>query len=156
MNIDWSKPESKISKHFTVKEACLLPKWGVLHQPSETEKENIVKLAEILDQVIDKINLSMIVHCWIRPTSANCPKTKWDKQDYNKAVGSTATKSAHIKGNAIDFHFAGKTSIEDCLDMREKKLLPLLDSLKLRMEKKSGPWIHLDNAPVISNRYFPV
>ena len=30
-NVDWSNPESKISNHFTVKEACYLPSWKVMH-----------------------------------------------------------------------------------------------------------------------------
>lgn len=155
MMINWTKPEDKISKYFTVKDACFLPSWGVLHIASEKEQQNILKQAGILDKLIDDVGLKMKIHCWMRPTSANCPESKWHGQNYNKAVGSTSTKSSHITGMGTDFHFEGKETAEECLEMREKKLLPLLDKYKIRMEKKSGSWIHIDHAPVISNRYFP-
>ena len=157
MLINWTKPQDKISKYFTVKDACHLPSWDVYHVPSEAEQQNILKQAKILDSLVDEVGLKIIVHCWIRPTSANCPDNKkYHGQNYNKFVGSTATTSSHIKGIGTDFHFEGKETAAECLEMREKKLLPLLDKYKIRMEKKAGSWIHIDHAPVISNRYFPV
>ncbi len=49
---------------------------------------------------------------------------------------------------AIDFHVN-----EDC-GMTRAKLLPVLKRFSLRMENVTGPWVHLDNAPVKTSRFF--
>ncbi len=142
--INWSDPKSKISRFFTVGEALYLPSWGIYHIPSEQEKKNIEEFAKTIDLVRDLIGIPIVCHVWIRPTSVNCPGSKYHGKNYNQFVGSVATKSAHISGRALDFHFKGYATNNDCSIMREK-IKPHLEKLKLRMEGLYGPWIHLDN-----------
>lgn len=147
----WSNPNNKISKYFTVKELTYLPKWGIYHIPSKQEKENLTKLALVMDIIRDELGLPVNVHVSIRPTSVNCIDPKWKGQNYNKAVGSIATKSAHIIGLGMDFDCG-----ENC-DKTREKILPLLEKLNIRMEKKPGAiWVHVDLMPPNPNRYFPV
>lgn len=147
----WSNPSNKVSKYFTVKELTFLPSWGVYHLPSAQEKENLTKLALVMDAIRDELNLPINVHVSIRPTSVNCTDPKWQGQNYNKAIGSTALKSAHISGLAMDFSCG-----ENC-DETRKKILPLLDKLNIRMEKNPGnAWVHVDLMPPNPIRYFPV
>jgi len=151
--IDWTNSEQKISKYFKVKEVLLLPSWGVYHVPSEQEKEEIVKLAQIMDIIREKFNASISVHCWIRPTSANCPGSRYHGKNYNLEVGSTSTKSGHIFGMAIDFHVKGYEGKDGCAKVRAA-LEPILESLDIRMEDIDGSWVHVDTKPVISKRFF--
>lgn len=139
MNPDWTNPSDKISNHFTVREALLLPSWGVLHVPSDDEKANILEMAAIMDIVRDRLGKPMKVHCWIRPTAANCPGSSHDGENYNLAAGSTAPKSAHIIGKAVDWDNG-----DDCDDVRST-LEPMLEELELRMEDRpQSNWVHLD------------
>lgn len=137
--IDWTNPDDKISRRFTVREALLLPSWGVLHVPSEEEKANILKMAAIMDIVRDRLGKPIKVHCWIRPTSANCPGSPHDGGNYNLAAGSKALRSAHIIGKAVDF------DIGDNCDNVRAVLAPMLEELGLRQEDAPGTnWVHLD------------
>lgn len=153
--IDWTNPKDHISRYFTVHDATYLPKWQIYHQPSEIEKANILKLAAKLDSIMDFLGHRVVVHCFIRPTSVNCPESFHNGQNYNLAIGSTATRSAHIVGMACDLHVQGFEGAIGCDDIRTQ-LVPELEPLKLRMEQASGDhtWVHLDMAPVISTRYF--
>lgn len=154
MNVDWSNPQSKISKYFTVHDATFLPSWGIYHTPNDSEKSNILKWAETMDKVRDFFQLPIIVHCWIRPEVVNCPGSDRHGKDYNHQVGG-AKSSAHIKGIATDFHVSTMNSSEDCLKAREKLVnAKKLEELNIRMEKRDGPWLHLDSSPVKSTRYF--
>lgn len=151
MSIDWSNPKSKISKYFTVGEALFLPKWSCYHVPSEEEKSNIVRHAANMDLVREELGVPCVVHCWIRPASANCPDSPHHGEDYNALCGG-AKASRHVKGDATDYHPVGMT----CDDARTK-LEPKLESFGMRMEKAPGTnWVHNDSGPVISTRYFPV
>jgi uncharacterized protein YcbK (DUF882 family) len=147
--INWNNPKDKISKYFTVHEATYLPKWNCCHAPSDIEKTEILKLAAIMDVIREQMGSPITVHCWIRPNSVNCPGNIYHGQDYNSASGSTAKRSAHIYGQAVDFSVKG-------VDFKKVKdiLLPQLEFLGLRMEKATTNWIHLDIAQVINNRYF--
>src|SRR5690606_2229521 len=91
--IDWKNPAAKISKHFTVKEACWLPSWGVMHIPSEDEKKNILFMAGKMDLVRDFLQKAVKIHVWIRPVLNN-PDSKYHGQDYNAFVKG-AKASAH-------------------------------------------------------------
>lgn len=152
MDINWSDPQSKISKYFSVHEATYLPSWGIHHIPSEEEKVNIVKWANVMDQVRDFLNAAISVHCWMRPTNVNCPGSQYHGKDYNAAKGG-AHESAHIKGIATDFDVDHKETTDACNNVRDL-LKNKLEELNMRMENRQGPWIHLDGAPVKTHRYF--
>jgi hypothetical protein len=148
--INWDNPKEKISKHFTVKEATYLPSWDIYHKPSEEEKKEILKLANIMDEIRDRIGKPVAVHVWIRPKKVNCPGHARDGQDYNLFIGSKSTKSGHIFGQAIDFHISG---IPNCSDVREM-ILPWLEEFDIRMEDIQGGWVHIDTKEVKYNRFF--
>lgn len=151
--IDWDNPRAAISDHFTVHEATWLPSWKVYHTPSEEEKENIVEMAAAMDKVRKQVNRPIIVHCWIRPLKVNCPGSNRHRKNYNKAVGSTATKSAHIIGRAVDYHVSGFAGAGGCNTVRVS-LLPYLERYGLRMEDIDGAWVHNDIQPVVNNRFY--
>jgi hypothetical protein len=149
--IDWSSPSAKITENFTVREACFLPSWGILHRANAKERENLIKVCELLEKVRAAVNAPIVVHCMIRPPKVNAPGSKWNKQDYNAAVQGAAG-SAHRDGLAVDFHVPGT----NCDDLRTF-LLPFLESWDCRMERAEGTdWVHLDLRPVPprGNRYF--
>lgn len=148
--VDWSNPTSKISEHFTVKDALWLPSWQVMHIPSEEEKSNILKHAKNMDKIRDFLGTPIRVHCWLRPV-LNHPDSPYDGKDYNAFIKG-AKNSAHKLGLATDWD-AG----EKCIDTINKILSnKKLEELNLRMEN-NGPnpsWVHIDCMPVVSNRYF--
>ena len=137
-SIDWTNPEAMVSDHFSVRETCLLPSWGVIHVPSDEEKANIYKHACKMDIVREQIGKPIHVHCWIRPKVANCPGSQYNGQDYNAHVGG-ASHSSHILGLAIDFDIG-----EDCNENR-KQWEPMLEKWDMRMENLAGPWVHLSS-----------
>ena len=140
---DWTDPTSMVSNHFSVKECTLLPSWGVMHQTSAAEQANIARTAQVMDQVRELLGRPMNIHCWIRPTQANCPGSSHDGDNYTVAAGSTAPHSAHIIGLAVDFDCG-----EDC-DTTRQTLMPVLESMGLRMENRpQSNWVHLDIAEV--------
>lgn len=146
--IDWTDPNSKVSKYFTVKEMIFLPTWNRLANESDglndTVKANLIDLAKTMDVVREYFNLPVKVHVAYRPTL------------YNKIIGG-ASKSAHIDGMAIDFHFVGL----DC-DAARKKINDngLLETWQVRMEDishlSSRGWVHLDRRqpPAGGKRFF--
>jgi len=154
MEIDWNNPEAKISKYFKVKEALLLPSWGILHIPSEEEKKNILEMAKKMDEIRELIGLPISVHCWGRPTSVNCPGSKFHGADYNAFVKGSKT-SAHRSFKAVDWSAKGKTC-----DQSRAILEPKLEQLNIRMEYAPGTnWVHTDIDPASKSggrRYFKV
>ena len=146
--IDWTNGSYAISKHFTVKEACWLPSWSVMHIPSEEEKQNILKQAAKMDLIRDFLNVPLRIHCWIRPVLNN-PESEFNGKDYNALVKG-AKNSAHKIGLATDYDAEGL----NC-DVVREKLEPKLEEWQIRMEKMpGGNWVHNDCAPVITYRYF--
>ena len=138
MTINWINPLEKISKHFTVKEACWLPSWSQLYCPTPEEQSNILQTAGVMDQIRDIIDSPINIHCWIRPAA------------YNQLVGG-APHSMHIYGLAVDWDCG-----ENC-DTTRTRLIPLMKTLNIRMENSpGGPWVHIDIKPVRSEteRYF--
>lgn len=146
-------PFTKISAdtpNFTWHEALHLPKWDLYHLPSGAEVETIMEFAKKMQAVRDLLGLPIIVHCWIRPRVANTrhpmnelrAAQRFHGEDYNGLVGG-AKRSAHIYGNACDFHVDGMT-IKDATEA----ILPHLERLGIRMERHDGPWIHLDSKAV--------
>lgn len=151
--IDWNDPKSKISKYFTVHEATYLPSWACYHIPSKEEQEEIVKLAKIMDIIRERVGKAILVHVWMRPKKANCPGHPMDGADYNFFIGSKSTKSGHIFGKAVDFHFSKYKSADGCAEKR-KEIEPWLEELDIRMEDISGAWLHIDTIPVGYKRFF--
>lgn len=172
--IDWSNPSAKITPRFSVKEALLLPSWGVMHVPTEEEKNaihaialGVGKAADILEAALGR-KVIISVHAWMRPEKANCPGSQWDGKDYNRYIYETQVwkgltsaqiaekkvpKSPHRTGHAIDFHIVGFEGKEGCAKIREM-IGPHLEALNLRMEDISGGWVHLDDMPVVNKRFF--
>lgn len=150
-NVDWSNPESMVSKHFTVKETCWLPSWQVIHIPSEEEKQNILKQAAKMDLIRDFLGVPINVHCWIRPILNN-PASEYHGRDYNGFVHG-AKNSSHKIGLATDYDAVGHKCIDIINEILDNNKL---EELQLRMENNgSDPsWIHLDSSPVITRRYF--
>lgn len=151
--VNWNDPNAKISKYFTVHEATFLPSWRIYHRPSDEEKKEILKLAKVMDTIRERFGKPIIVHCWIRPKTVNCPGHVRHGQDYNLFVGSTSTKSGHIFGQAIDFHVSGYDGPSGCHEARQK-ILPWLEELSIRMEDIAGGWVHVDTKPVGYKRFF--
>jgi len=151
--IDWSDPNEKISPHFRVHETLWLPSWRIYHIPSDKEKTQIVQMADSMELIRNIFSAAINVHCWIRPLSVNAPGNKYHGKNYNRHIGSRSIKSAHIFGRAIDFHIQGQTGPEECFRARQR-ILPFLEEWNIRMEDNEGGWIHVDNYPVVHQRFF--
>jgi hypothetical protein len=146
--VDWTNPESKVSKYFTVRECLWLPSWQVIHIPSEDEKANILKQAEKMDLIRVFLDAPIRIHCWIRPILNN-PASPNHGKDYNAFVKG-AKNSAHKIGLATDWDAHGIS----CDDARTK-LEPKLEEWQIRMERMpGGNWVHNDSAQVVVYRYF--
>jgi zinc D-Ala-D-Ala carboxypeptidase len=135
--------DQKISDHFTYKEALWLPTWQRAGTIADGYSEQIDRNLQILFKKMDLIRVALN-----KPILVNCA---WRPAEYNKLVGG-ASNSAHIQGQACDFHVEGV----DC-DTIRSILLPYLESYNLRMENKpQSNWVHVDFRPVPpgGNRYF--
>lgn len=142
--IDWSNPNTRVSEYFTVRECLWLPSWHRLANEFELIDEmklNLIELCKGLDKVRDFFKAPIITHCMLRPFP------------YNILVGG-APNSAHLMGQACDFHIQGLEGPVHCDNVRSV-LVPSLESLHMRMEDRPGSdWIHVDIAPVTHSRYF--
>ena len=150
-DIDWTDPTAKISANFTVREACYLPSWQIMHTPSAAEQARILVAAQYMEAVRAFLERPINVHVWIRPVSVNCPGSPYHGRNYNALVGG-APQSAHITGDAVDWNPYSM----GCEEARYL-LLPKLAEMGLRMENRAGSnWVHLDNRtpPPKGNRFF--
>ena len=153
MSINWKDKNSHLTAHFTVHEALWLPSWRIYHKPSDTEKKEIIRLAKAMEKIRALYGNSINIHCWIRPIKTNASDSNKHGKNYNKAIGSSATKSAHVFGRGVDFHVKGKTGTAECAKVR-KKIRPHLKEWNIRMEDINGGWIHIDTNPVRNKRFF--
>lgn len=151
--IDWEDKNANVAFHFKVHETLWLPSWRIYHIPSDEEKQEIVKTADVMEKIRVLVNAPVIVHVWIRPTSVNNPDSSHNGDNYNLAIGSKSTRSAHIFGRACDFHISGKLGPSGCAESREL-IIPHLEEWNIRMEDINGGWIHIDTNDVIRNRFF--
>lgn len=140
--IDWNDPKAKISQYFTVHEATYLPSWQIHHKPSEYEKEEILKTAQVMDKIREYIGEPIHVNCWIRPTSVNNFDSVYHNKNYNSAIGG-ATHSAHIEGKAVDFTVSKHTASNVRFLLQDK-----LEEFQIRMENINGNWTHIDTREV--------
>lgn len=86
---------------------------------------NAAKTARVLQKVRDALKRPIVVHCWVRQIP------------HNKRVGSTAKRSAHLNGCAVDFHVQGMG-----MEAARKAILKL--DLPLRVEAGTPTWVHVD------------
>ncbi|MBA4406976.1 hypothetical protein C0389_06855 [bacterium] len=136
--MNWTNPKEQISKYFVVAEALYLPRWDIMHIPTEEEKENILKMAESMDIIREYLEKPITVLNWIRPVA------------YNVLIGG-ALKSMHILGKAVDWYCS-----ENCDDIRMLLQFKLAE-WNLRMERMPyGNWVHIDNREISNGmqRYF--
>jgi uncharacterized protein YcbK (DUF882 family) len=131
MDINWNDPASKISDHFTVKDALWLPTWNRMASANdgldEAVKTSLIALFKQMDVVRDFFGKPIIVHVTYRPDA------------YNKLIGG-APASSHVRGMAVDFHVVGV----NCDDARAK-IVPMLEAWGMRCENLPGSsWVHLD------------
>lgn len=145
VGLDWSKPESKISEHFTVKDAIYLPTWKRLANQEDgldsTIKVDLQRLFAQMDVVRSHFGKPIRVHVTYRPS------------EYNKAIGG-AQHSAHSEGLACDWDIPGINCDEVRKEIVDKGLL---DTWNMRMEDLPGSsWVHLDlrEVPIGGHRYF--
>lgn len=95
---------------------------------------NAYELAKVLQQARTKIGKAFNVHCWVRQIP------------HNTRAGSTAKRSAHINGRAVDFDVTGMTPAAV-----RAKLLTL--NLPIRIEANTATWIHIDIGNSYTNDY---
>ncbi len=140
MAINWYK-DDQVSKYFTVNDCLYLPHWNrnAIEADGLTNsvKGNLIILCNRLDVVRDFLNMPMTTTVCYRPAA------------YNAQIGG-AKNSQHILGSAMDFTCAQLNA-----DEVRKLLEPKLEEWGLRMENLPGSnWVHLDQGPVITNRFF--
>ena len=126
-------------KNFLWREALWLPRWKIFVLPDEEVAKNIIEIATKLQIIRDIFSRPIQVTSWFRPP------------EYNVLIGG-ASRSAHMAGKAVDFVVRGIPSE----DVRNQILaLGLLEKHDLRMEDlPNASWVHIDNNPVINNRFF--
>jgi hypothetical protein len=120
----------KISKNFTLGEAVWLPQWQIHAVPNEIIYRNILRMADVMQEIRDYFDRPINVHSWWRP------------QEYNKLIGG-AKRSMHLLGSAVDFSIVGIPCNEVKLDLEK-----MLVELDIRMEDngENADWIHVDNS----------
>lgn len=141
--IDWTKPESQITEHFTVKDALWLPQLKRLANEedglNDKIKANLVDLFSRMEKVRDILGCPVAVICAYRPPV------------YNALVGG-APRSAHMEGRAVDWSPHGMC----CCDRARELLLPKLAEIGLRVENlPKSVWVHCDTRiPPPGGAYF--
>ncbi|HET9624232.1 MAG TPA: D-Ala-D-Ala carboxypeptidase family metallohydrolase [Kofleriaceae bacterium] len=122
-------PGSQLTWH----DALYLPSWHRHAKPSDmtggtTMDEalaNIQKQAAALQKVSDHFGKAIHVHCWLRPPA------------YNKLIGG-AGNSAHLRGNATDFHMDGITAEQ------VRKVLKADPAIYPGTGENNVSWVHID------------
>lgn len=105
--------------------------------PPDEVKEEIILTAQVMQEIRDILGRPISLSSGYRP------------KPYNIHIKG-ALKSQHIIGKAADF----KVFNMNCDRVREL-LVPYLNKLKIRMERKPGSsWVHIDRKLVSRNRYF--
>lgn len=87
--------------------------------------QNASKTARVLQLARTKIGRPFNIHCWVRQIP------------HNKRAGSTAKRSPHINGCAVDFSVTGLSP-----EQVRARLLKL--DLPLRIEDGTPTWVHVD------------
>jgi Peptidase M15 len=150
MNIlDWSNPDSMVSKYFSVQNCLFLPTWGRMATEADglndEVKNNLINLCTKMDEIKEFLGCGLNIHCIYRPPA------------YSPLVGGTAT-DVHTQGLAIDFDCNKYFSTDQ---VKEKFNKPngddsILEKFGIRMEDNgpSAGWIHIDIHAVGYLRFF--
>ncbi len=157
------KPDEKISKYFTWKEALWLPELGRMADESdgldEKTLDNLKVLFGKMDKVREFFGKPIIVHICFRSMQYHLDLYKRINEK-RKANGlpeqNVPMASGHLKGQAVDFHVKDMTC-----DQVKKKILDdkMLDIWIMRMEDNGAGagWVHLDIKPKgPSGRFFKI
>lgn len=127
-NFNTAIPGSSLTWH----QALYLPSWGRHAKPSDvtntsmdTVLQNIERQAAALQKVSDHFGKPIVVHCWLRPPA------------YNKQIGG-ASNSAHLRGNATDFHMPGLSAEQ------VRKGLKSHPQLYPGTGENNVSWVHID------------
>lgn len=158
MTIDFSDPKAKISRYFTVKEACWAPQWNRLQNENDgLDADAKAALVDFfcnkMDIVRELLGYPIKVHVSFRSKA------------YNSLVGGAANschmarKEGGVYVAACDFSVDYGLGAGANCDKIKAELLPVLEKLGLRMEDNGAgaTWVHLDNRkPGPSGRYFPI
>jgi len=118
--------------HLTWHQALFLPSWGRHVKPSDVTNTsmdvvlaNVEKQAAALQRVSEHFGKPIVVHCWVRPPA------------YNRQIGG-ASNSAHLRGNATDFHLPGMTAEQ------VRKGLKANPKLYPGTGENHVSWVHID------------
>jgi hypothetical protein len=140
--IDWNSPDSKVTEHFTVGDACMLHSWNRLASDIDgftpQMKANMITLCQKMEEIRTFLGCSMNVHCMFR------------SQQYNQEVVKAIPNDVHAQGLACDFDCNEAMTIDEL----HAKLEPVLEQYGIRMERNTPTWCHLDLHPVGNARYF--
>jgi len=158
--IDWTDLSSKITPHFTVKEAIWLPQENRAASGEELTEEikaNLIETFNWLEKVRVWIGLPIIVTIALRTLKYHLALYERINAK-NRAEGKPEVRvpmgSKHLNGTAVDFQVARMS----CDDVRKKILdEKKLEEWNLRMENngEGSNWVHLDSGkPGPSGRYF--
>jgi hypothetical protein len=143
--MDWVSPDSKVTEHFTVSDACMLHSWNRLANDmdgfTDDMKTKLIALCQKMEEVRTFLGCPINVHCMFRSAQYNIEQ---------KILLPTGM-DVHAMGLAVDFDCAPHMTI----DQIKAKIEPQLESMGIRMEKGTTTWVHLDlHAPGPSGRYF--
>lgn len=130
--IDWLSPDCPVTKHFNVKDACMLHSWnrlaGELDGFNDEMKQKIIKTCQMMEKIRDILQCPINVHCMFR------------SQQYNKEVVHAIPNDVHAQGLACDWDASPHYTIEEA----KEKIRPQLSELNIRMEAGTITWIHND------------
>lgn len=125
---------ANISKHFTWAEVFTnCNEQEIFHCP-QSNYDNALKQATVMEKVRDVFQTALIVHAWYRGPI------------HNRRVGG-APKSQHLRAAATDFHVLGFEGVSGNTAV-QKKLDPLPFMQVCGLEFTRGPWTHVDSRGV--------
>ena len=152
-------PKAKISKYFTFKEALWLPSENRMASEADGVDEKILaslkKLFSKMDEVRELLGKPIMVHITFRTMAYHLgiyAKKNAERVSQGLPELKVPMGSAHLSGDACDFHAVGMTCDEVVAALK-----PELEQLEMRMENNGlgASWVHLDTRPVgVSGKRF--
>ncbi len=131
------------SQFFRYREFLWLPQWSICAFPTPVQLANIKKVAVVMDEIRKRFGKPIVITSGLRPT-------KYNEWRYPNGVGG-AKASAHIEGKACDFQVVTIPP-----DEVQHELSAHLENLKIRMERNTPSWTHIDirDPGAEGNRHF--
>jgi uncharacterized protein YcbK (DUF882 family) len=125
--------------HFRWREFLWCEKWACHVYPTPEQHKNLIKIAQKMDYLRNRIGKPIRITSGLRPFK------------YNELIGGSKA-SAHCEGKACDFQPVIPSSIDEVRLITERAL----DHLGLRMEHHDATptWIHVDTKPPKNSRVF--